>query len=202
MPTKCSLMYRVGENKWIAGQNFCYLVKLKKKINSSNVHSLCCSLYIVENKLSSKKRSQEEDAIKRRKIPFFSFPFLAAALQKTHARPRTETKTNSRLLGGKKFKEKRETGSEVCRIPCSRNRPSVYTRGASSFTALSVCNSSPPFISYGGGRPKRSADRRQIKIESVPGTSRFVGLENEVYMVHSYGWFWNWNNIRFKQDDA
>lgn len=36
----------------------------------------------------------------------------------------------------------------------------------SSFTALSVSSSSPPFISYGGGGPKRSVDRREIKIES------------------------------------
>ena len=71
-----------------------------------------------------------------------SLRFLAAALQKTHAPPRTETKTNSRensLKGEKKKKKKRV----VCR---SRSRPSVYTQEEEllpslSFTALSISSS-------------------------------------------------------------
>lgn len=60
-----------------------------------------------------------------------SLRFLAAALQKTHAPPRTETKTNSRekLFEGEKRKKKKKPLRVYRRVVCrSRSRPSVYTQ--------------------------------------------------------------------------
>lgn len=60
-----------------------------------------------------------------------SLRFLAAALQKTHAPPRTETKTNSRekLFEGEKRRRRRNPLRVYRRVVCrSRSRPSVYTQ--------------------------------------------------------------------------
>lgn len=100
-----------------------------------------------------------------------SLRFLAAALQKTHAPPRTETKTNSRekLFEGEKKKKKKKKPSEcigeLCADPgagqaCTHKKKSfsLSLPIALSFTALSISSSRrsspPPFIGYrvkGGG---------------------------------------------------